>query len=299
MRILHSLIVTLLAIIQVSAGLPSRGAYRTYSENGLYYLRGITFGSGSDTGKTEVFRADSTLLYRIDKYQSNGYLSNDGHYIVTYSDRILRGRPTTEPLVTILRDGQAFRQIPVQQLVDTTNLKWGLAFADYTGSAVWEKRVFMHDDTLYVLTVEKKAAIIDIRNGTVLSLEPDSAVLKRFRTSMPRQRTEFLNIAYPHSYQIPPLSDQRPFIESIASEFGITDKNDCKDCKTLVSIEIVITREGTARLHSFSGYNNAPAGMQQKLTHWISSHTFDTSQVPKECEQWLFNDFFFIDRTKR
>lgn len=295
MRLLLFFILTVSAIPQASASVEAPYPHRTYSENGLYYIRTIPFYLGNDTGKTEAFRTDSTLLYRIDKYQHDAFLSNDGRYIVTYTGRVFKENPITTPLITILKDGKPFREISAQQLVDTSKVNGGVGFSDFRGSAVWAKRVFMHNDTLYALTTEKKAAIIDIHSGTIVSFDPDSAVLKRFRASMPLQKTEYVNIKIPDSYQIPTLSDKRSFLESISKEFKIKAKENCKNCRKPVMIEIVIAQDGTAKLHSFSGDENAPPGTREKLAKWISNHSFDNSQIPKETELWKFDDYFFFE----
>ena len=295
------LIACLLPLVHAQAGMPVSHGFKLYSENGKFYIMGIPFGAQiSDFGKTEIFSADSTLLYRIDKYTS-GYLSNDGRYLASPTVRLLRGQSAGTPLIVIRKDGKPYKEINVAQLVDTAGLSWGLAFGDYPGSAVWHKRIFMHNDTLYVLTVEKKAAIIDVKTGSLVSLEPDSPVLRRFKANVPQPKVQTIAINYPPSFQVPKLSNGLGFGEAIAAEFGSRSKENCKSCRMDVHIEVAIDKNGKGDLHHyFAGdYHQVLNGLKEKMTEWISKQTFDPSMVPEPCEKWVFMDYFFMDKEEK
>ena len=156
---------------------PSWEAYKTISENGEYFCW-VDFND-NDTSKygwerkwiLKVYNKDSVLFWQKE-YQPLGYseglLSNDGKkfvYVEYWYFPSFAVKITSKDNKDIVIKGSDFN-IPEKFLIETASHRLWLSDYDYYST-------HLEDDTLTIITIDKKVWIIDTKTGVMELSEKD------------------------------------------------------------------------------------------------------------------------------
>lgn len=285
--------------LTVKADLPGAAyQYDRYSENGKFYFKSIPFYNYDLTnfGKTIIYDSKSNKeLYTIENYlPSQAFISNTSKSLVT-TTYWMWGHSDFEDqiLIKVYLDGIDSVQYRIDDLVsDKSKLQ---ATSSHT---LWYDKMFVKNDTLYVLTLENKVIKIDLKSGGILEKQGvKECELCRDRDRIPEPKTKYYrDITYPANYIFPSLTNGKPFRQSLMSALEKTEVEDYEDCDYYILVYGTIDKKGNCEIFTIntSVFREENDQWEKKVSDWVKAQEYTTELIPENCDKWVFQEYFHL-----
>ena len=272
--------------------------YDRYSENGNYFLKSIPFYNYDMTnfGKTIVYDSKSKKeLYQINNYLPlQSFISNTGKSLVTIT-YWMWGHSDFErqKLIEIFIDGKSNIQYFIDDLVlDKTKL------IQTASHSLWYDKMNVINDTLYILTFEKKVVRISLSNGKIIGdlKQYDSLNGNNIENHTEPKTINYPNIKYPKQYVFPDLISGEKFRESLISRLKKTEVKEYSECKYYIMIYGAIDKSGKCEIFMLKANvdGNENKEWKNEVKNWVTVQNYKTELIPLNCDKWVFKEYFYL-----
>jgi hypothetical protein len=301
MRQTLTAIILILTTLAAKADLPGPAyQYDLYSQNKSFYYKSIPFYNYDQTnfGKTIVYDAKTKKkLYQIDNYlPRQAFLSNNGKSLIT-TRYWMWGHDNfdDQELIEFYVNGKKSKKYFVKDLIsDRSKLQ-------FTSShTLWYDDMFIYNDTLFVLTLDNKAILIDANKAEIIGRKDKSFVTKRFDLKkLPQLKSVVYDkIKYPEGYQFPDLITGRKFRTELIKDLNKTEVKDYDSCKFYIMIYGAIDRKGNCDIFVLSASVNKSEEddpqWKKQVADWVTKQKYKTNLIPVNCDKWVFQEYFYL-----
>lgn len=301
MRTTLTIIIFILATFVAKADLPGPAyQYDLYSQNNNFFYKSIPFYNydQTDFGKTIVYDAKTKKkLYQIDNYlPQDAFINNNGRSLIT-TRYWMWGHDNFEDqaLIEFYTNGKKSKKYFVKDLiVDRSKLQ-------FTSShTLWYDRMFINNDTLFVLTLDDRVVLIDANKAEIIGRQEKSLVTKRFDVKkLPRLKSIIYDkIKYPEGYQFPDLINGKKFRTELMKGLNKTEVRDYDSCKFYIMVYGTIDRKGNCEIFLLSASINKneqdDPKWKKQVSDWVTKQKYKTSLIPINCDKWVFQEFFYL-----
>ena len=300
------------------------------SQNGEFYLKTIPFDqiAKTTTGKTIVYKSDSTELYEIPRhfelYHNSEvmYLSNDGQYIAYINNREYYNGKTKNNSVEIFKNGILINTFSLLELVDcdSENEDCFLFYKNAIDSFAWkngrryivykndatdfqktltENASYQLNDTIFIFTKIEKLIKISLKTGDLTQGSFSSISQNKFE-QLEIMKIESIKLE-PSSNKLPNLTNGKSFEKSLAKYldmaiFPYESKRSNKFKRYPLKLEIIIDSSGNAQLDKPKNNKNIPI---EKIESFLAANIFETSAMPNGIEKWRYSGLVFLMNKSR
>jgi hypothetical protein len=279
--------------------------YDKYSENERYYFKSIPFYNFEDTdfGKTVVYdKATNKMQYKIDNYLSRGsFINNNGQTLITTRYWVWGHDYTKfkdEVVITIFIKGKKVREYKVDDLIkDRTQLTMS------SSHTMWFKYIFIHNDIFYVYTLDNQVLLINSYSGEIIAKKKPSELSSQFDfehyEKLPKLRdTVYTNIKYPKKYEFPKLANNKDFRQALLTGLNKKETKDFDNSNYYINLSAVIDKNGKCEIFSLRGSKSKSEEedeiWKKKVADWVTKQKYLTNLIPKNCDKWVFEAYFYI-----
>lgn len=272
--------------------------YDQYSQNEAVYFRTIPFYwlDLTDFGKTTVYETKTNkLLYKVDNYMPIGaYISNNGKTIISTIDWIGQRELEKEDVITVFINGKKVKRYSIGSFMDEK-----LTLSYTTSHAFWYKNIFMHNDTLFIHTLDEQAILIDGNSGNILKIEDEEFLLAKVDVkNNPRsKRIIYDSIKYPERYSSPYLKSGETLSQSLLKFLGKKNAENYDSAIYYLSVAVTIDRAGNGTifyLHATDKKENNVPDMEKRVQAWIRRQKFRTDSIPLNADKWVFENNLYL-----
>jgi hypothetical protein len=158
--------------------------------------------------------------------------------------------------------------------------------------------MFINNDTLFILTFDNRAILIDANKAEIIGRKDKSFVTRRFdMNKLPQLKSiVYDKIKYPGFYQFPDLTDGSKFRQALTKALNKIEVKDYESCKYYISVYGTIDRNGNCNLFmletSVNGVKNKQWDMQ--ISSWVTKQKYKTNLIPINCDKWVFQEYFYL-----
>lgn len=293
------LILTFYFSLTAKADLPGQAyQYDRYSENGMFYFKSIPFYNYDLTnfGKTVVYSSkDNKELYSINHYlPTESFISNNGKSLVT-TTYWMWGHTNFEDqiLINIFLNGQDSIHYRIDDLVSDKSI-----LQNTSSHTLWFHKMFVVNDTLHVLTLEEKVVRISLVTGGIIDKlnKTDCLICKNIDELIEPKTIYYTDIKYPKGYIFPDLIDGKGFRESLIVGLNKTEVKQYTDYKYYIMIYGTIDRIGNCEVFFLRANLDEIENeeWQKEVSTWVISQKYKTDLIPKNCDKWVFQEYFYL-----
>lgn len=291
----------LLAYTCIATTPPIAYMYEQHSEGKSAYFRSIPYSKHVyGIGKTIAFDSNKRQLYTIEEYfYRHAFINNSGETFISFNTRVEDAMDTTA-IITVLKNGAVARKYTYSELFP------GHSMPNNGRRYGWYRKSYMHQDTLFVLCNRNDVLFMDINTGSMIGRGEKKALVQTHNTlaiSYPEQ----IFLAYPEPvisknppfwgyYFIPDLKDGQSFHTAFIDMLKVQEAKTYEEADLFVNIHLIVERDGTTKVHDIRYEDEKPFTTQQKqkMEKWLNSLQLKPGHVPKECEKWVFEEFFYL-----
>ncbi|MBN9297713.1 MAG: hypothetical protein J0I41_11905 [Filimonas sp.] len=292
-------LILILKILFAKADLPgSAYQYTLYSQNGKFYYKSIPFYNYDQTnfGKTMVYDAKTKKkLYQIDNYLARrAFISNNGKSLVT-TTYWMWGHDNYEnqPLIEFYINGKKGKSYFVDDLsMNKTKL---IKTSSHT---LWYDQMFINNDTLFILTLDNKAILIDVNKAEIVGKMDEAFILNRFnKKKLPELKsTVQYDIKYPDRYQFPDLANGKDFRSALKDGLNKKETATYDSSKYYIMVYGTVDKQGKCELFTLStsvdGKDNE--AWSKEVAGWITKQRYKINLIPVNCDKWVFEEYFYL-----
>lgn len=302
MKVLLILSFLIISFVRILASVPGP-AYPLdiWSQNGSFYLHAVPYENYDVTrlGKTKIFNSKTKkLLYTIDQYISTGsFITNSGRTVIDVEYMLFDRTDSIayEPIMTFFLDG---KKIKTQNITNVYSESFTLI--RYENWSVWNKGIFIFNDTLYILTFDEQAVVLNAKNGDFITVKNVEELANKFnlkKTPSLRQK-QYRNIQYPPYYMLPPFNNGKNSHDALVNHLNAREV-DSDSCKWAVYVGILLDRRGKAEVLDVSSSRKEgepeDSVLNSAIKTWLEEKTFRINLIPGEADKWVFRDYFYLN----
>lgn len=291
------------------------------SANSEYFLRTTPFDNveQTPTGKTEVFRADSTKLYEIPRYfeidhnRKELFISKDGKTVAYVIDKEFEWDNVQYKSIELFKNGQKFKEYALNDLIECKPqeedcfllYKDAIDSIDYSqrkrkiifksGASKLEKQltrraIYYSNDTITIFCKTGVVAKLDLASGNIKYNKLSSFDLSDI------SELDTLNY-YTYTFKTPAFYGLPKLASGKSAEQGLAEylkmkvspedfKRSDKFKSYTLNLEIIIDTAGNAYLDKIENYKNLP---EEKVRSFIANTAFQATHIPDGLDQWRFS----------
>ena len=277
----------------------------SYSENDAYYFKSTPYSyQPRELGKTVIYETQTgKVIDSIDQYMNwQAELSNDGRTLFHVLPYASKDNYNQWPVVEIFRRGKRFSYSISDLISDSTRLNRGWSRTS------WLRKAWLHNDTLMILTRERKATLIDTNLEIHIVLANE--IERRFQTNVPKDRhvtghyIKTRDYSRTNSYSAfsnsPILEDGQDFHASLIEVLRMEEVRSWEEADLAITVEILIDKSGRGALYSIRVNDKADdidtKDLKARLSSWTTLLRFKPDAIPTDVEKWLFDNFAYLTR---
>lgn len=293
------LIIATIYCLTANADMPGPAyQYDSYSENGKFYFKSIPYYNfdQTDFGKTVIYESKTKKrLYKIDNYlPTASFISNNGKALVTIT-YWMWGHSDLEKQVLIKIYIQGKKPVKLFLNDFFTNKSKLKKTVSHT---LWYNNLFVSNDILHILTLEDKVVRVNLVTGKIIDkiLRKDCKLCNNIEKLKAPKTIFHENIKYPDGYIFPDLTSGKKFHKTLIKALGKTEVKEYDDCKYYISVYGTIDRLGNCEIFMLDAdVDKKPHGeFRRTVSNWITKQKYKTNLIPKNCDKWVFEDFFYL-----
>ena len=152
--------------------------------------------------------------------------------------------------------------------------------------------------TLFVLTLDNKAVLIDANKAEIIGKKDGAFITKRFDLKkLPHLKSiVYDEIKYPNTYQFPDLIDGANFKQALTAGLNKKEVKDYDSCRYYIMVYGTIDRKGNCEIFMLRTSVDREENKEwdKQVADWVTKQKYKTNLIPVNCDKWVFQEYFYL-----